>query len=120
MKITRDGRRQFSREFKIAAVKRVQGGEKPSNVARSLRIKLELLSRWCRQARGGGEAALRNVGRPRGRRQRRLAQGETRVAELERLVGRQQAAIDFLEQALRRVEELRQEKKKSGATAFSE
>jgi len=119
MKKTKDGRRQFSREFKIEAVKRVQDGEKPAAVARNLRIRLELLSRWCRQARTGGEAALRSVGRPRGRRRPGITDGETRVAELERLVGRQQAAIDFLEQALRRVEALRQAKRGNGATASS-
>lgn len=120
MKKTKDGRRQFSREFKIRAVQRVQSGEKPAAVARNLQIQLELLSRWCRQARAGGEAALRSVGRPRGRRRPRFSDGETRVAELERLVGRQQAAIDFLEQALRRVEVLRQGKKDNGGTASSE
>jgi len=35
------------------------------------------------------------------------------------LVGKQQAAIDFLAQALRRVEELRHGKKDNGATASS-
>jgi hypothetical protein len=42
------------------------------------------------------------------------------MAELERLIGRQQASIDFLEQALHQVEELRRKKKDSGATASSE
>jgi hypothetical protein len=38
---------------------------------------------------------------------------------LERLVGRQQAEIDFLEQALHQVEALRQPKKDNGGTASS-
>jgi hypothetical protein len=46
-------------------------------------------------------------------------QGESRIAYLERLVGRQQAAIDFLEQALHQVEALRQPKKGNGGTASS-
>jgi hypothetical protein len=41
------------------------------------------------------------------------------MAELERLIGRQQAEIDFLERALRQVEELRRTKKGSGGTASS-
>jgi len=121
MRKTKDGRRRISREFKIAAVRRVKKGEKPSVVARSLNIQIELLSRWCRQVRAGGEEALKEVGRPKGMHARATAaNGEaSRVAQLERLVGKQQAAIDFLAQALRRVEELRHGKKDNGATASS-
>ena len=120
MKKTKDGRRRFPRDYKIAAVKRIEKGEKPTVVARDLRIDIALLSKWCRQVRAGGEGALKEVGRPKGIRIRGSPaerKGENRVAQLERLVGRQQAAIDFLEQALRRVEELRQNKKGNGGTA---
>ena len=121
MKRTKGGQRQFSREFKLAAVKRIQEGEKPSVVARSLGVKMELIGRWSRLLRTGGEKALRGVGRPRGTRTRGSppAQGESRLAYLERLVGRQQAAIDFLEQALHQVEALRQPRKDNGGTASS-
>jgi|SRR5688500_14638344 len=121
MKKTKDGRRQFSQEFKVAAIRRVENGEKQAKVARDLRIGVELLARWRRCVREGGEAALRSIG------QRRLAshsqrgrEGEAQIATLQRLVGKQQETIDFLEQALRRVEELRRDRKDSGATASSE
>ena len=42
-----------------------------------------------------------------------------RIAELERLVGRQQMEIRFLDKALRRVEELRQGKNDDGEVASS-
>jgi transposase len=121
MKRTKGGARQFSREFKLAAIKRIQDGEKPSVVARSLGVKMELIGRWSRLVRSGGEQALRAVGRPQGVRTRGALpmQGESRIAYLERLVGRQQAAIDFLEQALHQVEALRQPKKGNGGTASS-
>ncbi len=44
---------------------------------------------------------------------------QRRMAELERLVGRQQMEIRFLDKALRQVEERRQQKKDAGAVASS-
>jgi transposase-like protein len=120
MKKTRNGRRIFSREFRIEAVKRVQKGEKQSAVARDLKIAVTLIARWRRQVREGGESALCEIGHRRSKNSAtETGHSDARVAELERLVGRQQAAIDFLEQALRQVEELRRTKKDDGATASS-
>jgi transposase len=121
MKRTKDGRRQFSREFKVEAVRRIENGEKPSVVAQSLGVKMEVIGRWRQVVRKAGEQALRGVGRPKGVRKRGtpFGQGKSRIEDLERLVGRQQAAIDFLEQALHQVEALRQPKKGNGGTASS-
>jgi transposase len=119
MKKTKDGRRLFSREFKIAAIKRIEKGEKQTVVARDLKISSALLARWRSQVRQGGEAALGEIGRPIFKKSSTEARQQARVAELERLVGRQQTAIDFLEQALRQVEELRRTKNGSGAKASS-
>ena len=113
------GSRQHSREFKLAAIRRVEAGEMQSKVAYELKINPAQLAYWRQRVRTGGEEALRLVGRPKGVGTQFPRSGETRVAELERLVGRQQAEIDFLEQALRRVEELRREKNDPGATASS-
>jgi transposase len=118
MKKTKNGLRRFTREFKLRAIERVQKGEQQAVVARELKIGTELLARWRKQFRLGGEEALGEIGRPRKKRLG-VGSGATRVAELERLVGRQQEAIDFLEQALRQVEELRRTKKNNGATASS-
>ena len=124
MKKTKDGsRRLFSREFKIAAVRRVIEGEELADVARDLELGRELLWRWKKRVDEKGEEALFDVGRRKGEPQRsaesiEMAQ-QRRIAELERLVGRQQVEIDFLDKALRRVEELRQEKNDDGAAASS-
>lgn len=119
MKKTKDGRRRFSQSFKIAAVKRVQRGEKQAAVARDLGIAIPLLARWRKRVRIGGETALKEIGRPLEARPASGGIDELRAAELERLVGRQQAAIDFLKRALHRVEELRQAKRDAGAKASS-
>ena len=123
MKKTKDGRRRFSREFKIAAVRRVLGGEELAEVARDLELGRELLWQWKKRVEEQGEEALYDVGRRKGEPQRSAdsiqAAQQRRIAELERLVGRQQLEIDFLDKALRRVEELRQEKSDDGAAASS-
>jgi transposase len=121
MKRTKDGRRQFSREFKLTAVRRIENGEKPSVVAQSLGVKMEVIGRWRKVVRNAGEQALKGVGRPKGvaTQGSPFRHGKSPIADLERLAGRQQAAIDFLEQALRQVEALRQPKKDNGGTASS-
>jgi transposase len=112
--------RRFSREFKLAAIQRVQKGEMQAAVSRDLQIAAPQLAKWRQQLRLGGEATLREPGRPAGKGKVGNPGRETRTGQLERLVGQQQAAIDFLEQALHRVEELRRKKKDDGATASSE
>jgi transposase len=120
MKRTRDGRRRFTRDFKIAAVRRVLEGEDLGSVARDLEIGFELLWRWKKRVVEEGEEHLYDVGqRSENKATSREASKERRIAELERLVGRQQLEIRFLDKALRRVEELRQEKNGGGGGASS-
>ena len=120
MKTTRDGRRRFSREFKIAAVRRVVEGEELGAVARDLNIGWELLWRWKKRVAEKGEEHLHEIGQRSNREgESREASQQRRIAELERLVGRQQLEIRFLDKALRRVEELRQGKKDDGGGASS-
>lgn len=113
--------RRFSREFKIAAVRRVRDGEDPGRVARQLGIRTDLLWKWRKRVEEKGEEHLYGVGRPKGRGPATPGDAgqKRRIAELERLVGRQQMEIRFLDKALRRVEELRQEKNDDGEAASS-
>src|SRR5437879_13432904 len=64
MKKTRDGRRCFSREFKIAAVRRVMDGEQVGAVARDLDIGFRVLWGWKERVAENGEEYLREFGRP--------------------------------------------------------
>ncbi len=121
MKITKDGRRQFSRAFKLAAIKRVESGQKQADVARDLGIAIPMLARWRQRFRDGGESALGEIGQPifKKKEQKQRPRETARIAELERLVGRQQQAIDFLEQALHQIGELRRPKNGAGAKGSS-
>ncbi len=104
--------RRYSRAFKVQAVKRMQQGESPSALARELGIRRKLLYEWKQRIERLGVEAVSEDGRP-GRLAgspasaappRRQPDQPRRIAELERLVGKQQALIDFFEHALQRVE----------------
>src|SRR6266853_6341420 len=90
-------RRQFTKEFKEAAVRRL--GASVAEVARACEVNPNVLHRWRRERRENGKKAFPGWG------QRRAE--ESRVAELERKIGQQALEIDFLRRCLQRVEEQR-------------
>ena len=104
--------RIFTTEFKERAVLRLEGGEQATALAAELGVRRKLLYDWAKAYREQGVAGFnRKRGpKPGGRRSSPpdrvvpadpLAQAEARVAELERLVGRQQVDLDFFRRALR-------------------
>ena len=111
---TSKGRRwwKYSPEFKRRAVDRMCGGESVTAVARELGIRRKFLYAW-REAGFGSSGAP--PGLRTGRRAERAANGSEgqtsalnqRIAELERLLGRQAAELDFFAAALRSIEESR-------------
>jgi transposase-like protein len=60
MKKTRDGRRRFTREFKIAAVRRVLEGEDVGAVARDLDIRFRVVWGWKKRVIEKGEETCTN------------------------------------------------------------
>jgi transposase-like protein len=92
-------RRVFSKEFKLAAVQRLERGSSMAEVARGLEVNANVLHRWRREIRQGPGNVFPGHG------QQRWA--ETRMAELERKVGQQALELDFLKGCLQRVEEQR-------------
>jgi transposase len=103
--------RIFTTEFKERAVHRLDAGESASTLAIELGVRRKLLYAWRQAYCEQGVAGLnRKRGpKPGGRRSvpehtapaDPLAQAQARVAELERLVGRQQVDLDFFRRALR-------------------
>lgn len=94
-------RRKFTKEFKLAAVARLNSGQTMGEVVRALEVHPTVLHRWREQLRDRGEEAAFPG---RGNRKR---QEEGRIAELERKIGQQQMTIDFLERALQHIDEQR-------------
>jgi transposase-like protein len=120
-------RRIFSREFKLAAVERMFGGESTKALAKELRVNPNHLQQWCHRFRIGGAEAVRQAGRPRKpvvseeeqakTRATDLASARKYIAELEAKIGQQQVDLDFFRQALRRVREARRPSDGPGVTA---
>ena len=92
-------RRKFTKEFKLTAIRRLQGGQSIAEVARALEVHPSELHRWRRELEDYGEQAFSGVGKKRVE--------ESRVAELERKVGQPALEIDVLKRALQHVEEQR-------------
>jgi transposase-like protein len=120
--------RAFSTEFKERAVLRLEAGERLAALADELGIRRKLLYEWRHAYRQQGFAGLnRKRGpKPGGKGSRsppgraspglpsgpdgapaaaqpggELAQAKARIAELERVIGRQQVDLDFFRKALR-------------------
>src|SRR5512146_198608 len=84
-------RRQFTKEFKLAAVRRLEQGISIQEAARALEVNPNVLHRWRREFRQGPGNAFPGNGKP------RWAEGQ--IVELERKVGQQALEIDFCEGA---------------------
>jgi transposase len=91
--------RWFTREFKLAAIQRLEQGISIAEVARALEVNPNLLHRWRSEFRQGPGNVFPGHG------QRRWSEG--RIAELERKIGQQTLEIDFLKRCLQRIEEQR-------------
>jgi transposase-like protein len=104
-------RRQFTQEFKLAAVRRLEQGISVAEVARGLEVSPNVLHRWRREFRQGPGNAFPGNGK--------LRWSEGRVAELERKVGQQALEIDFLKGCLQRIEEARMLQALNGNPRFS-
>jgi len=92
-------RRQFTREFKLAAIQRLGMGASVAEVARAFEVNPNVLHRWRREFRRGPGNAFPGLGK------RRWEEG--RVAQLERKIGQQALEIDFLKGCLQRIDEQR-------------
>jgi len=108
-------RREYSREFKLSAVKRALAGGSVAALSRELGIPKAHVYKWCQHYRAGGVEALRPACRPRRgpgvldlEVDEDLVKARKRIEELERKVGQQQLELDFFRAALRQVEGARQ------------
>lgn len=92
-------RRIFTKEFKLAAVRRLSTGASLAEVARSFEVNANVLHRWRRELEQGPGNAFPGVGKRRWE--------ETEKAALERKIGQQTLEIDFLKRVLQKAEEAR-------------
>ena len=90
-------RRLFTKEFKLAAVRRLEQGVTIAEVARALEVNPNVLHRWRREFRQGPGNAFPGHGKQRW--------SEGRIAELERKIGQLTMENDFLKKALQHFRE---------------
>jgi transposase len=123
-------KRSFSGDFKRAALRRMEAGEKVAALSEEFAIRPNKLYRWRDDLRREGDKAFPGkAGRPpkvslltrehgvEGASE--LAQAQRRIVELERKVGQQQLDLDFFKQALRHIEAARRQSSARGVTASS-
>ena len=92
-------RRQYTKEFKLAAIQRLEMGASIAETARAFEVNPNVLHRWRREFRQGPGNVFPGFGK------RRWEEGQ--VARLERKIGQQALEIDFLKGCLQRIEEQR-------------
>jgi transposase-like protein len=90
---------RFTKEFKLAAIQRLEMGASVAEVARAFEVNPNVLHRWRREFRQGPGNVFPGLGK------RRWEEG--RVAQLERKIGQQALEIDFLKGCLQRIDEQR-------------
>jgi len=102
-------RKSYSADFKQAAVSRMAQAKTITGLAKELGVRRKFLYLWRDQLQTGGRAALeRRLGRPPGSPSKTVSPptpgaAELRIAELERLLGRKQAELDFFKRTFEQV-----------------
>ncbi|RJS83422.1 transposase [Methanophagales archaeon] len=81
-------RRTYTRDFKISVIREVEMGKTLAQVSRENEIHPSLVVKWKKEYFRGPENAFRGNGR--------AYKEQTRMAELERLVGQLYAENEFL------------------------
>jgi transposase len=108
----------WTREFKLAAIARMETAATMEGLAAELGINRGMLLKWRRAYEAGGAEALTFPGQrsavanplcpPVARRRREVPEGlaaaQQRIAELERKIGQQQLDLDFFRAALQHIE----------------
>ena len=108
-------RRRHTKEFKLAALARMEGASDVAALAAELGIDRGLLYKWNVAYRSGGEEALRLPGERGPRRATLVVANESRpspsvspsTAELERKIAQQALELDFFRAALQHFAERR-------------
>ena len=89
-------RRRFTREFKLQVVREVESGKSVAQVAREYQLHPTMINRWRKEHERYAEQAFSGNGNS--------LKSETRVAELERMVGQLTMENALLKKALLRLE----------------
>ncbi|HEY6370863.1 MAG TPA: transposase [Candidatus Sulfotelmatobacter sp.] len=116
--MSEESRRKWDRwpaEFRQRALERMKTCQNVKVLAKELGVARQLLYLWKQQAEGRKKASEPSSSED--PRERRIRELERKVGDLQGCIGQKTLELDFFAGALRRIEESRQRKDKSGATA---
>jgi transposase-like protein len=117
-KMSEKTRRKWDRwpaEFRQRALERMKTCQNVNTLAKELGVSRALLYWWKQRAEGRQKPS--EPGATEDPRDRRIQELQKKVGTLEGVIGRKTVELDFFASALRGIEESRQKKDKSGATA---
>jgi transposase-like protein len=106
---------RWSAEFRQRALEQMKTCRNVKVLAKELGVARQLLYLWKQQAEGPKKAS--EPGATEDPRDRRIRELENKVGDLQGCIGQKTLELDFFAGALRRIEESRQRKGRSGATA---
>ena len=104
-------------ELRQRALERMKTCQNVRGLAKELGVSRQLLYWWKQQAEGRKKTTGASQTEDQDPRERRIRELEQKVGELKEVIGQKTLEVDFFAEALRRVEESRQRKGKSGVTA---
>ncbi|HEY6301589.1 MAG TPA: transposase [Terriglobales bacterium] len=116
--MSEEPRRKWDRwpaEFRRRALERMKTCQNVKVLSKELGVARQQLYMWRQQADGRKKAS--DPGASEDPRDRRIRDLEKKVGELQGCIGQKTLELDFFAGALRRIEESRQRKGKTGATA---
>ena len=106
---------RFPAEFRQRALERMKTCPNVGILAKELGVSRQLLYWWKQQSEGRKESSRPDANED--PRERRIRELEKQVGELKGVIGQKTLEADFFAGALRRIEESRRKKEKTGATA---
>jgi transposase-like protein len=106
---------RWSAEFRQRALEQMKTCQNVKALAKELGVARQQLYMWKQQAEGREKAS--EPGASEDPRDRRIRELEKKVGDLQGYIGQKTLELDFFAGALRRIEESRQRKGKTGATA---
>jgi transposase len=104
-------RRQFTRDFKLQALREIEAGKSVAQASRQHQIHPSLISKWQNQHSQYAEQAFVGNGN--------AYKDEARIAELERRIGQLTMENALLKKALLRLERLRPSTTSNGGKSSS-
>lgn len=90
-------RRTYSREFKLQVIGEADAGVSVAELSRRYELSSDMIAKWRRQLRNSPANPFPGKGSKN--------TDKAKIAEMERLIGRQAMEIDFLKNLLKRLKE---------------